>query len=364
MARGSIIERRRKSGSTVYAIKYRTADGTQVFKTIGTSRRHAERALTAVLAAVDRGDLRTVSRDTFADYAERWLAAKRARIEQSTYDDYERHLRLRLSPAFGSLRLPQITRSRIEEYLSHLDSCGGLSRKSINDSLIPLRQILGRAAREGITTSNAAVSTERDRPLELRYEPPPVRHLSPAEARSYLAACSTSYRPLAEVLVGAGLRIGEALALEWHDFDPDNLAIAVERTIKRGGIGTPKGDRRRVVMIDPELGRVLREHRIASQRVSGPVFASRAGTMLNRDNVRRRGHQAALRSARLAPSIRLHDLRHTAASLWLAAGESIYFVKEQLGHADIQTTINLYGHPDQAAHREAAARAATWWRTA
>jgi integrase len=364
MARGSIIERRRKDGSTAYAIKYRTADGAQVFKTIGPSRRQADRALTAALAAVDRGDLRTVSRETFADHSGRWLAAKRPRVEQSTYDDYERHLRLRLNPAFGSLRLQQITRSRIEEYLSHLDSSGELSRKSINDSLIPLRQILGRAAREGIVASNAALSAERDRPLQLRYEPPPMRHLSAAEARSYLSACMPWYRPLAEVLVGAGLRIGEALALEWQDFDLDNLAIAVERTIKRGGIGTPKGDRRRVVMIDPELGRVLREHRITSQRVSGLVFASRAGTMLNRDNVRRRGHQTALRSARLPPNIRLHDLRHTAASLWLAAGESIYFVKEQLGHADIQTTINLYGHPDQAAHREAAARAAAWWRTA
>lgn len=59
-----------------------------------------------------------------------------------------------------------------------------------------------------------------------------------------------------------------------------------------------------------------------------------------------------------------HDLRHTAATLWLAAGKSIYFVQQQLGHADIQTTIDLYGHPDKQAHREAAARAAAWWREA
>lgn len=52
----------------------------------------------------------------------------------------------------------------------------------------------------------------------------------------------------------------------------------------------------------------------------------------------------------------------TAATLWLAAGESIYFVQQQLGHADIQTTIDQYGHPDEQAHREAAARAAAWWR--
>jgi len=66
----------------------------------------------------------------------------------------------------------------------------------------------------------------------------------------------------------------------------------------------------------------------------------------------------------LPPNIRLHDLRHTAATLWLAAGESIYFVQQQLGHADIQTTIDQYGHPNKQAHREAAARAAERWREA
>ena len=84
--------------------------------------------------------------------------------------------------------------------------------------------------------------------------------------------------------------------------------------------------------------------------------------MLRRDNVRRRGHVPAVKQAGLSPGLRLHDLRHTAATLWLAAGESIYFVQQQLGHRDIQTTIDLYGHPDRAAHREAAARAAAWWR--
>lgn len=84
--------------------------------------------------------------------------------------------------------------------------------------------------------------------------------------------------------------------------------------------------------------------------------------MLDRNNVRRRGHDIARQDAALPAAIRLHDLRHTAATLWLASGESIYFVQQQLGHKDIQTTIDLYGHPDKAAHRDAAERAAGWWR--
>jgi integrase len=86
------------------------------------------------------------------------------------------------------------------------------------------------------------------------------------------------------------------------------------------------------------------------------------GKQLDRHNVRRRRHEPAVKAAGLSPALRLHDLRHTAATLWLSAGESIYFAQQQLGHRDFQTTIDLYGHPDQATHREAAARAASWWR--
>lgn len=102
----------------------------------------------------------------------------------------------------------------------------------------------------------------------------------------------------------------------------------------------------------------------ASGRLDKLVFRSPEGFMLNRHNVLRRGHDHALKDTGLPSGIRLHDLRHTAATLWLAAGESIYFVQQQLGHADIQMTIDQYGHPDKQAHREAAARAASWWRDA
>src|SRR5436305_437970 len=105
MARGSISTRVRKDGVPIHYIRYRTADGTMVKKAIGPSRREAERALTEALAAVQRGELRTVSQERFDQYADRWLAAKRPRVEASTYRDYETHLRLRLKPAFGTLKL-------------------------------------------------------------------------------------------------------------------------------------------------------------------------------------------------------------------------------------------------------------------
>jgi integrase len=154
------------------------------------------------------------------------------------------------------------------------------------------------------------------------------------------------YGPIAEVLLGAGLRLGEALALEWRDVDLDgNHALRIERTTKLGGVGTPKGNRPRTVFVGPALVEILRRHRAASGRIAGLVFPSATGTHVDRNNLRRRGHDVALQRAGITAPVRPHDLRHTYATIALASGASIYFVKEQLGHADIQTTIDLYGPP-------------------
>lgn len=223
MARGTLIRRAKKSGGATYDIKYRTADGTQVKRAVGPSRKEAEKALNSALAAVDRGEIRSASRETFAEAADAWLRRKKPLIEPSTHRGYEIELRTRLKPAFGHLKLRQIS-----------------------------------------------------------------------------------------------------------------------------GIGSPKGDRGRTVLVAPYLLDLLSDHR-SRQAHSGQlnklVFTSPRGAMLNRHNVRRRGHDAAIRGACLPPALRLHDLRHTAATIWLASGESIYFVQQQLGHKDIQTTIDLYGHP-------------------
>ena len=363
--RGCVYSRKKKSGGRTYYIKYRTGDGTQVKKAIGPNRGEAQRALNAAVAAVDRGEQLTTSRDTFAQAADRWLASKKPRIEASTYRGYEIELRLRLKPAFGKLKLRQITRGRIEDYLAELAAAGELSHKTINDSLIPLRQILGRAVRDGVIAANPAENADRDDPLELPYERPTMHYLNRKEARRYLEACKPWYRPLAEVLIGAGLRVGEAIALEWRDVDWDGSALSITRAVKDDGIGTPKGDRGRTVAIAPYLLELLHDRRRAQMeagKLERLVFTSPEGCLLRRDNLRRRGHAPAVKKAGLSPGLRVHDLRHTAATLWLAAGESIYFVQQQLGHRDIQTTIELYGHPDREAHREAAARAAEWWR--
>lgn len=163
-------------------------DGRQVKQTVRGTRREAEAALTRVLAARDRGEHRAVDTATFASHAEAWLASKRSRVEPASLVVYRQHLERCLLPAFGHLKLRQITRTRVETYLADLDAAGIISRKTANESLGPLRQILARAVREGVIANNPAVSNDRDAPLELPYDAPAIRPLTAPQARAYLDA--------------------------------------------------------------------------------------------------------------------------------------------------------------------------------
>jgi integrase len=361
MARGSILRRRNKDGTTTFSIKFRDAEGRQVKLAAGRTRGEAEKALNAALVAVDQGRVHKPDNERFSVAADRWLQRKRPRLEASTFADYERHLRLRLVPVFGSMQVSRITRRHVHDYVHRLDVTGELSRKTINDSLIPLRQVLAVAVREGVIATNPAVSVDRDEPIELPYEQPEMHPLTRTQAHAYLDSAPADYRLLAEVLIGAGLRIGEALALTWRDIDRDGGAISVTKSFKMDGVGTPKGDRGRDVMVANYLMDMLVGARPSAAAEDDLIF-HRDGQPIRRQRVHRFWHRPTLIDAGLPLKVRVHDLRHTAATIWLASRQSIYFVQQQLGHKDIQTTIDRYGHPDREAHRNAAEAAAQWWR--
>jgi integrase len=186
------------------------------------------------------------------------------------------------------------------------------------------------------------------------------------------------YRPLAELLIGSGLRISEALALRIGDLELRDTGgtIVVYRSRKREGVGSTKSDRFRAVEVGSALCRALRDH-IArrgeladtgaaavlfampvrtSKRSNGRWQSKGAGEPLDRTTVSRDWHKQALEDAALR-DMPLHALRHTAAGAWLAAGNSLMYVQRQLGHADISTTERYYGHLER--HVMAAGAVAT-----
>lgn len=196
-----------------------------------------------------------------------------------------------------------------------------------------------------------------------------MRVLSPEEAARFLeAAREDRLYALYVVAVACGLRIGEILALKWEDIDFVAGRLQVRRQLQWND-GEPRftepksAKSRRSVAMAQVVADALKEHkeRQEAERIAageawqdwGLVFTTTVGTPLNPSNVRNRSFVRILERAGL-PQIRLHDLRHSCATLLLTKGVHPKLVQEQLGHSQISITLDLYSHVLPILHKEAA----------
>lgn len=370
--RRSDTARHRRSGG-VYSYRtadgirwrfvYRRSDGTQTTKRGFVSERAARDARRRLIEQVERGEVRH-TKETFGGYWERWLARRRPYLEAGTWTGYEIAGRKRLVPAFGARSLGELSVDDIREFVAELAEeveAGELAAKTVNNALGTLVVCLNSGVDDGLLAVNPALRVQRLPPAHIERD-----YLRLDEIPQYLDGCSDVYRPLAELLIGSGLRISEALALRISDLGLEGTGgtIVVYRSRKSDTVGSTKSDRFRPVEIGPSLCPVLRDQvarraELASgDRTEAALFAMPVRTVkrskgrwesagvarpLDRNTVSRDWHKQALEDAALR-DMPLHALRHTAAAAWLAAGNSLMYVQRQLGHADISTTERYYGH--------------------
>jgi integrase len=174
--------------------------------------------------------------------------------------------------------------------------------------------------------------------------------------------------PLWVILSTAGLRIGEALALGWESVSLETRRLAVVRSLQRQrGLGLvfaePKTARsRRSIYLSVLACQALSEHRQRQQppaasraawQDSGLVFANRHGGPQDSGTVTSALNRALLRAG--LPHVRVHDLRHTTASVLLAGGANPKVVQDLLGHSTVLTTLNTYSHVTESLTHLAAA---------
>jgi integrase len=342
---------------------YRRSDGTQTTKRGFASERAARDARRRLIEQVERGEVRH-TKQTFAGYWDRWLAQRKPYLEPGTWTGYEISGRKRLLPAFGARSLGALSVDDIREFLAVLADkvdAGDVAPKTFNNALGTLVVCLNSAVQDGLLAANPALRVQRLPPGHIGRD-----YLRLDEIPRYLDACSDVYRPLAELLIGSGLRISEALALRVGDLELDATGgtIVVYRSRKRDTVGSTKSDRFRAVEVGPSLCAVLRDHVVrraehaeadraaavlfvmpvrTTKRSHGRWESAGADRPLDRTTVSRDWHKHTLEDAALR-DMPLHALRHTAAAAWLAAGNSLMYVQRQLGHADISTTEHYYGH--------------------
>ncbi|WP_205695658.1 site-specific integrase [Conexibacter sp. SYSU D00693] len=349
----------RKKGPVWYA-KYRLPDGRQVKRKIGpawtgrgrpangyVTKRTAEAWLREVLdEARERWVPGSKAHEaTFADAAAEWLryCEQDRGCKPSTMRSYRGSLNGRLLPAFGAMKVGDITPLHIERWLAQLP----VSPRSKNKMLIEMHGVFRRAQKVYGLRDNPAAQVERlraPRRLDLQVlEPEEVQALVRAaaceqDAAIYLTAAYT------------GLRRGELLALRWRDVDFAGSTVRVRASFCAGVESTPKSGKVRAVPLAPDVAATLarlgqRERWTADDDL---VFVGELGGYLDGSALRRR-FNIALERAGLR-RLRFHDLRHTFGTRMIAKAD-ILRVKEWMGHADVQTTMRYLHYtprPDDA----------------
>ena len=173
---------------------------------------------------------------SFARFWRAWLAEKRPYLTEGALEDLETHGRKRLLPYLAHLRLAEITERHVRDWINAMTEqhqAGAISAKTINNARAALSGALGDAARQDLLPRNPCRFVG---PLPIEHRE--LAYLRLSEIDPYLRACPAHYRPLAELLIGTGARISEALALTWPDIDLDHGTVQIERQRARHGDST------------------------------------------------------------------------------------------------------------------------------
>lgn len=307
---------------------------------------------------------RPVARRTLSEHFDSWLAG--LDVSARTAVDYENVTRRYWRPTLGSFRLDQITTEDVVRVLAEMKA-RGLSPRTRQQARTILRIALGAAVEAKILGANPATGSRRFRMQQVR-RPPSVFDAIEANA----LADGTKDDPmhaLWQVLLDTGVRLGEALGLKWSDVNLDGKQLQVARALVRPTHGRvwllelPKTGRTREVRLLNETVAALRRHRdrqAVERLVAGAtyathdfVFADERGEPLQGTVVYKYHWRPTLTRLGLPP-IRLHDCRHSAATMQLEAGIDMKVVQENLGHASIAITADVYSHVMDRLRREAA----------
>jgi integrase len=329
-----------------YEVRYLDSSGKRRWAVVHGSLDDAEARRAELRLRRRRGERIEPIRQTFAEYAWEWL--ERQPVRERTREKHSWALREHLIPYFGGRRLDQITVDDVAGFIAHMRR-KGLRGWTITSALQPLSKILAQAARRGAIAVNPCSQLERGERPSLDDQRP--RRILGLDEMQEVIACADSerYRCLIELLIAAGLRIGEALGLAVCDLDREHSLIRVEYQLGRDGNRTllKTAESRRAIDIPPPLMRrllALAAERGALFDPGALVFASQNGTGLER-KVAREALKRAVKAARISPpEPSLHDLRHSHASMLIALDVSVVEVQRRLGHRKPDTTLRVYAH--------------------
>jgi len=342
--------REKPTGSGIYWI-FINHNGKRKSKKVG-DKETAEEVAKKIKARLLLGELNVekINRQskTFKEVADKWLALPHD-WKEGTRENYQFNLKKHIFPVFKSRRVDEIKRKELREFFDCLLT-KGLARATVMLIKQSVSGVLGYAVdSEEIETNPLHGIKLKKKRNAFKVEP-----LGEAEVDKLLDAAGSFldgwYYPHLLCAVRTGLRIGELQALKWEDIDFKNRQIEIKRSFRKGKITGTKSDKWRRVDMTPHLTETLKQFKTEQKRLalkcgrpfSEFVFAGKQGKILSYISF-----QDALRSCLKAAGlrhIRIHDLRHSYATIRLMRGHTVGDVSNQLGHSSITMTYDVYTH--------------------
>lgn len=336
------------------------ANGKRLTKTVyATTRGQVADKLAELVQQFKRSGKAIANKNSLGAYLDSWLADD-VKLNRSpkTYEEYEAAVRLYIKPTIGDIKLVKLNGADLQRWQGKM-SRDGHSDNTRLKAIRVLRNALNKAVKLLLIPSNPVAALSK--PKVHRKE---VQPLEPEQCQALFQACKK--HRLGDMIILAamtGLRKGELLALEWSAVNLSESVLVVRQSLEEANgkrrIKVPKtAAGRRVVTLGKEAIEALERRRAKAKQEEldtekGIVFPNTDGDYMFATNFRRNVWIKIREAAGVPDTFVFHDLRHTQASLMLAAGVDLKVIQKRLGHRDFSTTANLYSHLLQGAQAEA-----------
>ena len=361
---GSIRRRKGSWELTVDLGKDATGKRLRKYVTVKGRKADAQRKLRELLGSLDKGVPLDTSKATVGEFLERWLKDyAETNTGPRTVEGYREKINAYIVPQFGHVPLAKLTPQHVQSLYSDLLE-RGLSARTVLHAHRILREALSHAVKWGLLVRNVCDAVDPPKPRRKE-----MTALDYPDVQKFLNVASGSlYGPLFYLDVYTGLRRSELLGLRWSAIDLSHKTLSVTETlqvVKGKGLMSlePKTDRsRRQVSLAPDALALLAGLKVKQREereISGVewsessfVFSHSDGTPFYPNTVSKKFSELVKKAG--VPSLRLHDLRHTHATLMLKEGVNPKIVSERLGHASVVITLDTYSHVLPGLQEEAA----------
>ena len=368
-----------KKGNRWYAVVYDGIDpGTgkkrRRWVPAGTRRSDAERVLSDLIRRKYDGEPAPTEKLTVGQYlTQRWLPIQRSKVRASTYDSYRRNIDLHVLPALGRRSLDKLATEDVDLFYAMLLTEGrknkgrqgtSLAPKTVRNIHVMLNKAMADAQRKGLVARNVVALA--DAPSQNSRPQGEIKAWDATQLSVFLDAIRPHrLHPAFHLAAHTGMRRGEVLGLRWRDLDVDDGRLSVRQAlvsiayeVRISDVKTGHG--RRTIDLDPGTIDVLKAWRIERSEERGGidpagddlVFTKPDGSSIHPHSF---SQILGRKVAKLdIPTVSLHDLRHTHATLLLKAGVPVKVVSERLGHANVAFTMSVYQHVLPGMQAEAA----------